>query len=277
MVNTEIRDDEHYGRVYGHFANPIYAEIRSEAYGEDIGQNNWSTAEELRRFLPWLELTPADRMLDVGCGSGGPTIFLARESGCRAVGVDSSAQAVAYGTDLVARHQLSGQVEFARADADERLPFEDASFDAVVCLDAINHLADRERALADWTRVLKPGGRLLFTDCITLTGLISDAEVAGRSRIGYYVFAPLGEDTRLIAAVGLHLRITEDVTENLAVLTGRRLRARAARADVLRPLEGDAAYGDHQEILRVAEQLALERRLSRFVYLAVAPSSQPAQ
>lgn len=274
MVGYETPDGEHYNRVYGHFADPVYAEVRAEAYGEDIGQNNWSAADEHRLFLAWLELTPADRLLDVACGSGGPTIFLARESGCQAVGVDCSAQAVAYGNELARREQLSGKVEFAQVDADEQLPYDDASFEAVVCLDAINHLADRERALADWARVLKPGGRLLFTDCITLTGLISDDEVASRSRIGYYVFAPLGEDTRLIGAVGLDLRITQDVTESLAVLSGRRLRARAARGEVLRQLEGQAVYEDHQDVLRVAEQLAVERRLSRFVYLAVAPNSR---
>ncbi|HEX2042119.1 MAG TPA: class I SAM-dependent methyltransferase [Acidimicrobiales bacterium] len=277
MVGHETPDGEHYDRVYGHFADPVYAEIRAEAYGEDIGQNNWSTADEHRRFLAWLELTPADRMLDVACGSGGPTIFLARESGCAAVGVDCSAEAVAYGNELARREQLSGKVEFDQVDADGQLPYDDASFEAVVCLDAINHLADRERALADWARVLKPGGRLLFTDCITLTGLISDDEVASRSRIGHYVFAPLGEDTRLIGAVGLDLRITENVTESLAVLSGRRLRARAARAEVLRQLEGQAAYEDHQDVLRVAEQLAVERRLSRFAYLAVSPGSPSSQ
>lgn len=274
MVRPQLGDDEeHYSRVYGHFASPIYAEIRAEAFGEDIGQNNWSTVAEHRRFLAWLELTPADRMLDVACGSGGPTIFFARESGCRALGVDASAEAVAYGTDLAQRLPPPGQVEFAQFDANEPLPLDDASFDAVVCLDAINHLADRQRALADWARVLKPGGRLLFTDCITLTGLISDAEVVARSRIGHYVFAPLGENARLMAEAGLELRITEDVTENLAVLSGRRLRARATRGVMLRQLEGQSAYEDHQEVLRVAERLALERRLSRFVYLAVTSGS----
>lgn len=273
MVGIETRDDDHYGRVYSHFASPIYAAIRAEAFGEDIGQNNWSTTAEHRRFLGWLELTATDRLLDVCCGSGGPTVYLAQQSGCRALGVDASAEAVAHGTDLAQHVSRPGEVEFAQIDANQPLPLDDASFDAVVCLDAINHLADRERVLADWARVLKPGGRLLFTDCVTVTGLISDAEVAARSRIGYYVFAPLGEDERLVRAAGLDLRITEDVTETLAVLTGRRLRARAARSEALRRLEGDTAYENHQDVLRVAERLALEGRLSRFVYLAVAPSS----
>jgi ubiquinone/menaquinone biosynthesis C-methylase UbiE len=49
------------------------------------------------------------------------------------------------------------------ADAGLPLPFADASFDAVVCIDAINHRPDRLGVLRDWHRVLKPGGRIMFT------------------------------------------------------------------------------------------------------------------
>jgi SAM-dependent methyltransferase len=163
------------------------------------------------------------------------------------------------------------EVEFAQMDADRPLPVPDASFEAVICLDAINHLANRQHALEDWARVLKPGGRLLFTDCVTLTGLISDIEVAARSRIGRYVFAPLGENARLITEAGLRLDISEDLTKSLAVLSGRRWRARAARAEALLELEDTMTYEAHQQVLRTAEALALEGRLSRFAYFAVKP------
>jgi SAM-dependent methyltransferase len=263
--------DDHYTNVYGRFATELYAEIRREAFGEDIGQNNWSTVEEHRRFLGLLQLTSSDSLLDVCCGSGGPTIYMARERGCRALGIDSIAPAVAHAWELAQRMQVTERVEFAQIDADETLPFSEATFDAVICLDAINHLADRGRVLADWARILKPTGRLLFTDCVTVTGLISNVEIAARSRIGHYVFSPVGENERLICDAGLELRSIEDVTENLAALSGRRWRARAARAEALRRVEGESTYAAHQEVLATAERLALEGRLSRFVYVAVKP------
>ena len=262
-------ESDHYSKAYSRFDTDLYGEIRRDAFGEDIGQNNWSTAEEHRRFLDWLRLRPGDALLDVACGSGGPTIYLASQSGCRALGVDNNAEAVAHGTRLSERMGLAPQVEFAQIDADGPLPLPDASFEAVICLDAINHFTDRQRALAEWARVLRPGGRLLFTDCVTVTGLISNVEVAARSRIGHYVFAPLGENARLIRQFGLDLKILEDLTKSMAVLSGRRWRARASRAEALLAIEDTATYEAHQEVLRTAETLALEGRLSRFAYLAI--------
>ena len=269
----EAGSEDHYTGVYGRFATDLYAKIRRDAFGKDIGQNNWSTAKEHRRFLYLLGLTSSTRLLDVCCGSGGPTIYLARESGCRALGIDSNAQAVAHASDLARRLKVTEQVDFAQIDADRPLPFSDASFDAVTCLDAINHLADRGHVLVDWARILEPGGRLLFTDCVTVTGLISNAEVAARSRIGHYVFSVRGENERLISQAGLELSSVEDLTESLASRSGRRRRARAARADALRQVEGDTTYAAHQEVLATAERLALEGRLSRFLYLAGRPTA----
>ncbi len=269
MVSPEAGTEDHYTQAYARFALDLYAEIRREAFGEDIGQNNWSTAEEHRWLLALLELSSSDRMLDVCCGSGGPTMYLAGQSGCQAMGIDSNAQGVAHARSSAEQRNIADQVSFAEVDANERLPFPDASFDVLVCLDAINHLADRRRVLTDWVRVLKVGGRLLFTDCITVTALISNAEVTARSRIGHYVFSPPGANERLAREAGLELRHVEDVTENLALLSGRRWRARAARADALRAVEGDATYEAHQEVISTAERLALERRLSRFLYLGI--------
>jgi SAM-dependent methyltransferase len=266
------QDSDHYSKAYGRFDSPVYAEIRRDAYGDDIGQNNWSTAEEHRRFLGWLGLKRGDRLLDVACGSGGPTIYLASQSRCRALGIDNTAQAVMRATRVSHGMGLKERVEFTHMDADRPLALPDACFEAVICLDAINHLSDRQHALADWARVLKPGGRLLFTDCVTLTGLISDTEVAARSRIGRYIFAPLGENARFIGDAGLRLDNSEDLTKSLAVLSGRRWRARAARAEALLELEDTMTYEAHQEVLRTAETLALEGRLSRFAYLAIKPT-----
>jgi hypothetical protein len=61
----------HYSANYGNFQTKLYAQIRHEAFGEDIGQNSWLTSDEQDRFLAWLELSPGKTLLDVACGAGG--------------------------------------------------------------------------------------------------------------------------------------------------------------------------------------------------------------
>src|SRR5262245_60330407 len=83
----------HYSAAYGNFASELYAEIRTEAFGEDIGQQSWLSAEEQDRLIDWLDLQPNHRLLDVACGSGGPTLRIVERTGCRVRGIDLEAAA----------------------------------------------------------------------------------------------------------------------------------------------------------------------------------------
>jgi SAM-dependent methyltransferase len=148
------------------------------------------------------------------------------------------------------------------------LPYPDAHFDAIICIDAINHLQDRQRVVGDWARLLKPGGRLLFTDPTTVTGPLTNAEIATRSSIGFFLFVPLGYDEGVVKSSGLGLRRSEDVTANMAEVAERRRAARASRSEALRRIEGDLTYEGQQEFLAVAARVAREGRLSRFVYVS---------
>jgi hypothetical protein len=112
------------------------------------------------------------------------------------------------------------------------------------------------------------GGRLLFRDPITLTGPLTNAEIAVRSSAGFYLFVPHGYDERAIAQCGLRLLVSEDVTENMAKMAEARLAARATRSTALREIEGNRAYDAQQEFLAVASRVAREDRLSRFVYVS---------
>src|SRR5580693_2151338 len=257
----------HYNSNYENFQTELYTQIRDEAFGEDIGQNSWLTSDEQDRFLEWLDLSPGKTLLDVACGAGGPALRIAATTGCSVVGIDVHEQAVTTASSLAAQRGLAERVEFRSIDAAGPLPFSDASFDAITCIDAINHFSDRPRVIAEWARLLKVGGRLLFTDPITLTGPLTNAEVAIRSSAGVYLFVPHGYDERVIAQSGLHLLVCEDVTGNMAKVAEARRAARASRSSVLREIEGDQTYDGQQEFLAVAASVAGEGRLSRFVYV----------
>jgi 2-polyprenyl-3-methyl-5-hydroxy-6-metoxy-1,4-benzoquinol methylase len=258
----------HYNANYGNFQSELYAQIRRDAFGEDIGQNSWLTSDEQDRFLEWLDLSSGKTLLDVACGAGGPALRIAAATGCSVIGIDVHEQAVTTASLLAIQLGLVERAEFRVADATRSLPFSDATFDAITCIDAINHFPDRAYVIADWARLLKPGGRLLFTDPITVTGALTNVEIAMRSSAGFYLFVPHGYDERAIAQCGLRLLVFEDVTENMAKVAEARRAARAARSTALREIEGDQAYDGQQEFLAAAARVAREGRLSRFLYVS---------
>jgi len=258
----------HYNATYGNFQTDLYAQIRREAFGEDIGQNSWHTSDEQDRFLQWLDLSPGKRLLDVACGAGGPALRIAAATGCSVVGIDVYEQAVRAANSLAAQRDLAERAQFRATDATGPLPFSDSSFDAITCIDAINHFPDRPQVIAEWARLLKLGGRLLFTDPITVTGELTNEEIAVRSSAGFYLLVPQGYDERVIAQCGLRLLVCEDVTANMAKVAEARLVARASRSTPLREIEGNQTFDGEQEFLAVAARLAREGRLSRFVYVS---------
>lgn len=268
------RPDElagHYATYYGNFSDAAYAEIRLEEFGADLGQNNWQAPGELERFASQLELAPGVRLLDVACGTGGLSVHLARETRCDVTGVDLEESGLANGRRLAREASIETRARFARVDAGRRLPFAGGSFDAVVCIDALNHLPGRAAVFSDWARVLVPGGRLLFTDPVTITGIVSSQELATRSSIGYFEFTPPGEDQRLLAAAGLDVLAVDDLTATVAAVAARRVEARATRADALTRIEGPEGFEGRQRFLEMVAVLAREGRMSRFAYLAEKP------
>jgi 2-polyprenyl-3-methyl-5-hydroxy-6-metoxy-1,4-benzoquinol methylase len=258
----------HYNPNYANFQTELYAEIRRDAFGEDIGQNSWLTSHELDRFLEWLDLFPGKTLLDIACGAGGPALRIAALAGCSVIGIDAHEQAINVASSLARQRGLFELVEFRVMDATRALPFSDATFDAITCIDAINHFPDRSHVIAEWARILKPSGRLLFTDPITVTGALTNTEIEVRSSAGFYLFVPHGYDERAIAQCGLQLLVCEDITENMSKVAEARRAARATRSTALREIEGDQAYERQQEFLAVSTQMAREGRLSRFLYVA---------
>ena len=141
------------------------------------------------RLVRGLHLPPKSRVLDVACGIGTTARLLARDFGLSVVGLDASAVNVTKAEGL-----LRGETAtFVTADA-ARLPFPDDSFDAVVCECAVSTFADQPRVVAEFARVLRPGGVVGVTDMVVegelpedIAGVIAPwtCLAAARSVVGY--------------------------------------------------------------------------------------------
>jgi SAM-dependent methyltransferase len=114
-------------------------------------------------------LTRKTRVLDVGCGVGGPARSYAHTFGCHVTGVDLSGSFIEAATYLTARCGLSEQVHFEVADA-LNLPFADGAFDTVFLQHVAMNIADRPALYAAVRRVLAPGGQLATYDLVLREG-----------------------------------------------------------------------------------------------------------
>jgi SAM-dependent methyltransferase len=253
--------------TYGHFTEQVLEAIRKETYGEDIGQNSWLTADEFDRFISWLELGPSHHALEVASGSGGPARYVASRTGCRVTGVDANESGVTTANEAAAESSGGQRLTFQVADATARLPFDDHTFDALLCIDSMNHFPDRLSVFKDWCRVLRPGRRAVFTDPVVITGPVTNDELALRSSIGLFLFTPPGINERFIEQAGLRLVRQEDVTANAALTSGRWHDSRQRYKDALLKIEGQERFEGLQKFFAAVHRLTSEKRLSRIVYL----------
>ena len=110
-----------------------------------------------------LRLTPRSRVLDIASGKGTSALFIAERFGCQVVGIDYGKQNVDYANALAESKGFAGRVSFRKGDA-ERLPLDDASFDAIICECAFCTFPDKSAAAREFARILVPKGRLGLSD-----------------------------------------------------------------------------------------------------------------
>src|SRR5277367_842677 len=260
-----------YDSAYGNYVSDTYRQVRIETYGEDFGQTSWVTTEESNEIPQLLDLKPNSFALEVGCGSGGYALHLAEKVGCRLVGLDINALGVCNANQLALARGIASEARFEQCDASKNLPFDDDTFDAVFSNDVLCHLPGRPEVLGEMFRILKPGGRMLFSDALVVGGLLSHEEIATRSSIGFYVYSPPGENERIMGQVGFHEIRATDTTKNAADIAKRWHDAREKRTIDLVAAESEANFEGLQRFLSCVHALCDEGRLRRYLYSAAKP------
>jgi SAM-dependent methyltransferase len=265
--DPEIRG---YDDIYGEFDSPLMQRLRQEAYGQDIGQHSWVTAEELEEDIPRLQLSRASRLLDLGCGPCGPLTFVASRVCCQSTGMDVSANAIAAGKTRADAMGVAELVTLFVEDLNQPIRFDNGSFDAVMSLDVVLHLRDRAEVFREVARVLAPGGRFLFTDAGIITGPVSDEDIRRRAIHGHTQFVPPDFNEAMLERAGLGLLDRIDRTASLLKNATGRLAARLAHQGELERLEGKAHCERELEYVETVIELSQRGALARMMYLAEA-------
>jgi SAM-dependent methyltransferase len=143
-----------------------------------------------------------DLVLDLCCGLGGPARYQALSRRCRVIGLDYNEARVKGAADLTRRVNLARRARFLRGDA-QTLPFPADTFDAVLSQEALLHIPDKAKALAECFRVLKPGGRIAFTDWIAGGALTEDDRAMMWNGIAAQSVQTINQYLVLLKAAGL--------------------------------------------------------------------------
>ena len=199
-----------------------------------------------------LNLTPQTRVLDVAAGKGTSATFLASRFGCEVVGHRLRPQECGRGRSERGGQGLRDRVSFQWADA-ERIPFADASFDAVICECAFCTFPDKTAAAGEFARVLRAGGQVGLSD-LTRNGALAPELDGLLSWIACIADAqPLAAYVSLLSAAGLNVRVTEEHNAALVELVNQ-VRTRILAAEVLVGLKKLALPGfDFEEARKIAK------------------------
>jgi SAM-dependent methyltransferase len=141
-------------------AERIWRQVYGDEYPEGLNAHSFLTMSDLRRFTRDLELRPGQALVDIGCGRGGPGLWVAAATGARLLGIDISENALEAARARAAA--LQADAEF-RHGTFEATGLRDESADGVMSVDALLFTPSKADALVELRRILRPGGRFVFT------------------------------------------------------------------------------------------------------------------
>ena len=130
---------------------PRYLDMQAElGYTKHIGGS-----KATKELLELCEVSPEKVLLNVGCGAGGTTTFIVENCDCQVVGVDIKENMIESARNWAKRKGVVDKTEFRVGNAQD-LPFEDNTFDILICESVNIFIPDKSKAMGEYKRVVKP-------------------------------------------------------------------------------------------------------------------------
>ena len=159
---TETPRPSYARRVPGGVRDRILREVYGDDYPAEADPRSFITLTELRRIALELRVGPGQTIVDLGCGHGGPGLWVARETGAALIGIDLSAAAIDLAPGRAEDFGLAQRAIFHVGDI-TATGLADRSVDGTMSVDVLWAVADKGAVLHECARILKPGARFVFT------------------------------------------------------------------------------------------------------------------
>ena len=140
----------------------IFREVYKDDYPEEVNPDSFITITDLRTIAENLYVGPGKTIIDLGCGRGGPGLWIARETGANYVGIDLSENAINQATHRSLDFKFEGTSKFQVGNMCS-LNFPENSFDGALSIDAVSFVPDPLAAIKEVARVLRPKAFFAFT------------------------------------------------------------------------------------------------------------------
>lgn len=164
MSLTSDREIQQFYDASSHLWEQIWGEHMHHGYygraGTDKIDRRQAQIDLIEELLNWAKVKKAENIIDLGCGIGGSTLYLAEKFNAKATGITLSPKQATRATERARELKLEDKSQFKVADA-LNIPFEDNIFDLVWSLESGEHMPDKTKFLQECYRVLKPGGTLI--------------------------------------------------------------------------------------------------------------------
>ncbi len=168
------------------------------------------------------KINESTHVLDLCCGLGGPARYLAYHYGCRVTGVDMNTDRLAGAVRLTERTKLQDRVLFHHANA-LQTGLADETFDVIVSQEAFCHIPNKKTLITECVRLLKPGGRIVYTDILARSNMTNEIRSRLETEMVFSELSTLEQYCHLLEEKGCQVIEVEDLSDNWAQILIDRL------------------------------------------------------
>jgi ubiquinone/menaquinone biosynthesis C-methylase UbiE len=140
----------------------IFREVYGDDYPEEANPDSFVTVTDLQTTVKNLNIGPGKNLIDLGCGRGGPGLWLARETGANYIGIDLSENAITHANKRLEnfKHKVTAKFQVGNM---YKLDFPESSFEGAVSIDVLVFIPDPLIAISEAARILRSKAYFVFT------------------------------------------------------------------------------------------------------------------